>query len=289
MISDEPRIGQAAVLALDDQACHQRDPKDHRQPFPAFTHGSPLFRVHTRLLRSLGIEVDHRVRLQLNGQIGAVLSLVNGQIGVVLEGHGNLHDEAVVDDPFRLAGRVSLAAGAGQIQHYHAGVFPVGGQPPFACIDLLRYDEVTLIPPCKGGRAPVVLLTAVGVQLQSGQSGLIRMTIPRPYLLRQLGAGGTRPADVAAEAVVPLLRVKGEVVGQPPFVLGVVGQRHYSGDGIPAQGIGVTVGQEQLRGIGGDSPQIVGDEQQDRVAALAAVEHLKGLVRQEGLCLKIEV
>ncbi len=49
-------------------------------------------------------------------------------------------------------------------------------------------------------------------QLQSGQSGLIRMTLPRPYLLRQLGAGGTRPADVAAEAVVPLLRVKGEVV-----------------------------------------------------------------------------
>lgn len=51
----------------------------------------------------------------------------------------------------------------------------------------------------------------------------------------------------------------------------------------------MAVGQEQLRGIGGDSPQIVGDEQQDRVAALAAVEHLKGLVRQEGLCLKIEV
>lgn len=42
----------------------------------------------------------------------------------------------------------------------------------------------------------------------------------------------------------------------------------------------MAVGQEQLRGIGGDSPQIVGDEQQDRVAALAAVEHLKGLVRQ---------
>ena len=40
----------------------------------------------------------------------------------------------------------------------------------------------------------------------------------------------------------------------------------------------MAVGQKQLRGIGGDSPQIVGDEQQDRVAALAAVEHLKGLV-----------
>ena len=92
-----------------------------------------------------------------------------------------------------------------QIQHYHAGVFPVGGQPPVACIDLLRCDEVAFVPPCKGGRAPIVLLTAVGVQLQSGQSGLIRMTLPRPYLLRQLGAGGTRPADVAAEAVVPLL------------------------------------------------------------------------------------
>lgn len=99
-----------------------------------------------------------------------------------------------------------------QIQPYHAGVFPVGGQPPFAFIDLLRCDEVTFVPPGQGRRAPIVLLTAVGVQLQSGQSGLIRMTLPRPYLLRQLGAGGTRPADVAAKAVVPLLRVKGEVV-----------------------------------------------------------------------------
>ena len=165
-----------------------------------------------RLYALPGIEVDHRVRLQLNGQIGAVLSLVNGQIGVVLKSHGNLHDEAIVDDPFRLAGRVSLAAGAGHIQHQYAGVFPVGGQPPFAFIDLLRCDEVTFVPPGEGRRAPIVLLTAVGVQLQSGQSGLIRMTLPRPYLLRQLGAGGTRPADVAAEAVVPLLRVKGEVV-----------------------------------------------------------------------------
>lgn len=110
-----------------------------------------------------------------------------------------------MDDPFRLAGRVSLAAGAGHIQHQYAGVFPVGGQPPFAFIDLLRCDEVTFVPPGEGRRAPIVLLTAVGVQLQSGQSGLIRMTLPRPYLLRQLGAGGTRPADVAAEAVVPLL------------------------------------------------------------------------------------
>lgn len=169
-------------------------------------------RVHTRASLPLGIEIKYRVRLYLNGQIGAVLSLVDGQIGVVLEGHGNLHDEAVVDDPFRLAGRVSLAAGAGHIQHQYAGVFPVGGQPPFAFIDLLRCDEVAFVPPGEGRRAPIVLLTAVGVQLQSGQSGLIRMTLPRPYLLRQLGAGGTRPADVAAEAVVPLLRVKGEVV-----------------------------------------------------------------------------
>ena len=172
----------------------------------------PAARSICRLYALPGIEVDHRVRLHLNGQIGAVLSLVNGQIGVVLEGHGNLHDEAIVDDPFRLAGRVSLAAGAGHIQHQYAGVFPVGGQPPFAFIDLLRCDEVAFVPPGEGRRAPIVLLTAVGVQLQSGQSGLIRMTLPRPYLLRQLGAGGTRPADVAAEAVVPLLRVKGEVV-----------------------------------------------------------------------------
>ena len=187
-------------------------PRITASPFQHLRMALSPFRVHTRLLRSLGIEVDHRVRLQLNGQIGAVLSLVNGQIGVVLEGHGNLHDEAVVDDPLRLAGRVSLAAGAGHIQHQYAGVFPVGGQPPFAFIDLLRCDEVTFVPPGEGRRAPIVLLTAVGVQLQSGQSGLIRMTLPRPYLLRQLGAGGTRPADVAAEAVVPLLRVKGEVV-----------------------------------------------------------------------------
>ena len=187
-------------------------PRITASPFRHLRMASSPFRVHTRLLRSLGIEVDHRVRLQLNGQIGAVLSLVNGQIGVVLEGHGNLHDEAVVDDPFRLAGRVSLAAGAGQIQHQYAGVFPVGGQPPVACIDLLRCDEVTLIPPGKGRRAPIALLAAVGVQLQSRQSGLIRIALPRPYLLRQLGAGGARPADVAAEAVVPLLRVKGEVV-----------------------------------------------------------------------------
>ena len=165
----------------------------------------PAARSLCRLYALPGIEVDHRVRLHLNGQIGAVLSLVDGQIGVVLEGHGNLHDEAIVDDPFRLAGRVSLAAGAGHIQHQYAGVFPVGGQSPVACIDLLRCDEVAFVPPGEGRRAPIALLTAVGVQLQSGQSGLIRMTLPRPYFLRQLGAGGTRPADVAAEAVVPLL------------------------------------------------------------------------------------
>ena len=162
-------------------------------------------RVHTRASLPLGIEIKYRVRLHLNGQIGAVLTLVNGQIGKILKGHGHLNNKAVVNKPFRLAGLVSLAAGAGHIQHQHAGVFPVGAQPPFAFIDLLRCDEVTLIPPCKGGRAPIVLLPVVGVQLQSGQSGLIRMTLPRPYLLRQLGAGGTRPADVAAEAVVPLL------------------------------------------------------------------------------------
>ena len=205
MISDEPRIGQSAVLAPDDPLAASAIPRITASPFRHLRMASSPSRIHTRLLRPLGIEVDHRVRLQLNGQIGAVLSLVNGQIGVVLEGHGNLHDEAVVDDPFRLAGRVSLAAGAGHIQHQYAGVFPVGGQPPVACIDLLRCDEVTFVPPGEGGRAPIVLLTAVGVQLQSGQSGLIRMTLPRPYLLRQLGAGGTRPADVAAEAVVPLL------------------------------------------------------------------------------------
>ena len=167
------------------------------RPLVGYNYGA---REHGRVARlynlTLGLSAaimaiaDHRVRLQLNGQIGAVLSLVNGQIGVVLEGHGNLHDEAIVDDPFRLAGRVSLAAGAGHIQHQYAGVFPVGGQPPFAFIDLLRCDEVTFVPPGEGRRAPIVLLTAVGVQLQSGQSGLIRMALPRPYLLRQLGAGG---------------------------------------------------------------------------------------------------
>ena len=40
----------------------------------------------------------------------------------------------------------------------------------------------------------------------------------------------------------------------------------------------MAVGQEQLRGFKGSLPQIVGDEQQDRLAALAAVEHLNGLV-----------
>ena len=187
-------------------------PRITASPFQHLRMASSPSRVHARLLRPLGIEIKYRVRLYLNGQIGAVLSLVDGQIGVVLKGHGNLHDEAIVDDPFRLAGRVSLAAGAGQIQHDHTGVFPVAGQSPVACIDLLRCDEVAFVPPGEGRRAPIALLTAVGVQLQSGQSGLIRMTLPRPYLLRQLGAGGTRPADVAAEAVVPLLRVKGEVV-----------------------------------------------------------------------------
>ena len=40
----------------------------------------------------------------------------------------------------------------------------------------------------------------------------------------------------------------------------------------------MAVGQEQLRGFKGSLPQIAGDEQQDRLAALAAVEHLNGLV-----------
>ena len=40
----------------------------------------PAARSLCRLYALPGIEVDHRVRLQLNGQIGAVLSLVNGQI-----------------------------------------------------------------------------------------------------------------------------------------------------------------------------------------------------------------
>lgn len=80
MISDEPRIGQSAVLALDDQLAASVIPRITASPFRHLRMASSPFRVHTRLLRSLGIEVDHRVRLQLNGQIGAVLSLVNGQI-----------------------------------------------------------------------------------------------------------------------------------------------------------------------------------------------------------------
>ena len=40
----------------------------------------PAARSLCRLYALPGIEVDHRVRLQLNGQIGAVLSLVDGQI-----------------------------------------------------------------------------------------------------------------------------------------------------------------------------------------------------------------
>ncbi len=54
MISDEPRIGRSAVLALDDQACHQRDPKDHRQPFPAFTRGVVSFPCSHTLTPSTG-------------------------------------------------------------------------------------------------------------------------------------------------------------------------------------------------------------------------------------------
>ena len=169
-------------------------------------------RVHARASPPLGIEIKHRFRLHLNGQIGAVRTLVNGQTVVVRKEHGHLNNKAVMNEPLRLAGLISLAAGAGHIQCQHAGVFPVGGQSPVACIDLLRCDEVAFVPPGEGRRAPIALLTAVGVQLQSGQSRLIRIAIPRPYLLRQLGACGARPADVAAEAVVPLLRVKGEVV-----------------------------------------------------------------------------
>ena len=40
----------------------------------------PAARSLCRLYALPGIEVDHRVRLHLNGQIGAVLSLVDGQI-----------------------------------------------------------------------------------------------------------------------------------------------------------------------------------------------------------------
>jgi len=78
LISDEPRIGQSAVLALDDQLATSAIPRITASPFRHLRMALSPFRVHTRLLRSLGIEVDHRVRLQLNGQIGAVLSLVNG-------------------------------------------------------------------------------------------------------------------------------------------------------------------------------------------------------------------
>ena len=49
------------------------------------------------------------------------------------------------------------------------------------------------------------------------------MAIPRPYLLRQLGAAGARPADVAAEAVVPLLRVKGEIIAYKPYKIPTFG------------------------------------------------------------------
>ena len=82
MISDEPRIGQSAVLALDDQLAASAIPRITASPFRHLRMASSPFRVHTRSLRLLGIEVDHRVRLQLNGQIGAVLSLVNGQIAM---------------------------------------------------------------------------------------------------------------------------------------------------------------------------------------------------------------
>ena len=96
-------------------------PRITASPFQHLRMASSPSRVHARASPPLGIEIKYRVRLYLNGQIGAVLSLVDGQLGVVLKGHGNLHDEAIVDDPFRLAGRVSLAAGAGQIQHDHTG------------------------------------------------------------------------------------------------------------------------------------------------------------------------
>ena len=80
MISDELRIGQSAVLALDDPLATSAISRITTSLFQHLRMALSPSRVHTRLLRLLGIEVDHRVRLHLNGQIGAVLTLVNGQI-----------------------------------------------------------------------------------------------------------------------------------------------------------------------------------------------------------------
>ena len=74
------------------------------------------------------------------------------------------------------------------------------------------------------------------------------------------------------------MRIKGEVKSQVPIVLKVIGQRQRSGSGKPAQGIAIAVCQTQLRGFKGSLLQIVVDEQQDRLAALAAVKLLDGLV-----------
>ena len=80
MISDELRIGRSAVLALDDPLATSVIPRITASPFQHLRMASSPSRVHALSSLPLGIEIKYRIRLHLNGQIGAVLTLVNGQI-----------------------------------------------------------------------------------------------------------------------------------------------------------------------------------------------------------------
>ena len=150
-------------------------------------------------------------------------------------------------------------------------------QGPAALIDLLRIAVVLGVPPCEGNLSR--LRAAALCQGHGGHGGLLgKIALPRPDVPGQLLRRRGRPHGLFDHVAAVVLVADGEAVAQRQVIFIVVGQRRDAVDGVPRDGFAGAVRHDDLRvGIGAFA-HIGAGIQQDRVAALAAVEHLQIVV-----------